>query len=63
MPKNTSASERWTLAAANDLGVPAYVLAASLFGRFVSRGENEFQDRVLSALRWQFGGHAEKSGA
>jgi len=58
-----SGEGRWTLAAANDLGVPAYVLAASLFGRFVSRGENEFQDRVLSALRWQFGGHAEKSGA
>jgi 6-phosphogluconate dehydrogenase len=58
-----SGEGRWTLAAANDLGVPAYVLAASLFGRFVSRGESEFQDRVLSALRWQFGGHAEKSGA
>ena len=55
-----SGEGRWTLAAANDLGVPVYVLAASLFERFASRGESEFQGRLLSALRWQFGGHAEK---
>ncbi len=55
-----SGEGRWTIAAANDLGVPVYVLAAALFERFASRGESEFQDRLLSALRWQFGGHAEK---
>ncbi len=58
-----SGEGRWTLAAANDLGVPVYVLAAALFERFASRGESEFQDRLLSALRWQFGGHAEKPKA
>ncbi len=58
-----SGEGRWTLAAANDLGVPVYVLAASLFERFASRGESEFQNRLLSALRWQFGGHAEKPHA
>ena len=57
-----SGEGRWTLAAANDLGVPVHVLAASVFERFASRGESEFQNRLLSALRWQFGGHAEKSG-
>jgi 6-phosphogluconate dehydrogenase len=56
-----SGEGRWALAAANDLGVPVYVLAASLFGRFASRGESAFEDRLLSALRRQFGGHAEKS--
>jgi 6-phosphogluconate dehydrogenase len=55
-----SGEGRWTLAAANELGVPIYVLAASLFERFASRGEAEFQNRLLSALRFQFGGHAEK---
>jgi 6-phosphogluconate dehydrogenase len=55
-----SGEGRWTLAAANDEGVPAHVLAASLFERFSSRGEAEFQDRVLSAMRFEFGGHAEK---
>jgi 6-phosphogluconate dehydrogenase len=56
-----SGEGRWTLAAANDLGVPVYVLAASLFERFASRGEADFQNRLLSALRFQFGGHAEKT--
>ncbi|MBV6522604.1 MAG: 6-phosphogluconate dehydrogenase, NAD(+)-dependent, decarboxylating [Gemmatimonadaceae bacterium] len=55
-----SGEGRWTLAAANDLGVPTYVLAASLFERFASRGEADFQNRLLSALRFQFGGHHEK---
>ena len=54
-----SGEGRWTLAAANDLGVPVHVLAASIFERFESRGEAEFGNRLLSALRWQFGGHAE----
>jgi 6-phosphogluconate dehydrogenase len=55
-----SGEGRWTLAAANDEGVPAFVLAASLFERFGSRGEDDFQNRVLSAMRFGFGGHVEK---
>jgi 6-phosphogluconate dehydrogenase len=55
-----SGEGRWTLAAANDEGVPAFVLAASLFERFASRGEHDFQNRVLSAMRFGFGGHVEK---
>lgn len=51
---------RWTLAAAIDEGVPAPVLASALFARFSSRGEADFADRVLSALRHAFGGHQEK---
>ena len=57
-----SGEGRWTLAAANDEGVPAHVLAAALFERFASRGEDEFQNRVLSAMRLGFGGHAERQG-
>jgi len=55
-----SGEGRWTLEAAVDEGVPAHVLAASLFERFSSRGEAEFQDRLLSAMRFEFGGHLEK---
>ncbi len=55
-----SGEGRWTLDAAIDEGVPAHVLAAALFERFSSRGEAEFQDRVLSAMRFEFGGHVEK---
>ena len=55
-----SGEGRWTLAAANDEAVPAYVLAAALFSRFASRGEADFQNRVLSAMRFAFGGHLEK---
>ncbi len=58
-----SGEGRWTLDAAIDEGVPAHVLAASLFERFSSRGEAEFQDRILSAMRYGFGGHLEKSGS
>jgi 6-phosphogluconate dehydrogenase len=58
-----SGEGRWTIAAANDLAVPAHVLAAALFERFASRGEAEFQNRMLSALRFAFGGHLEKAGA
>jgi 6-phosphogluconate dehydrogenase len=54
-----SGEGRWTLQAANDEGVPAHVLAAALFERFASRGEDDFQNRVLSAMRYGFGGHAE----
>jgi 6-phosphogluconate dehydrogenase len=55
-----SGEGRWTLQAAIDEAVPAHVLATALFERFSSRGEAEFQDRVLSAMRAGFGGHAEK---
>ena len=55
-----SGEGRWTLAAANDLSVPAPILASALFARFASRGEADFQNRLLSALRHQFGGHEEK---
>jgi 6-phosphogluconate dehydrogenase len=54
-----SGEGRWTLEAANDLGVPAYVLAAALFERFASRGEADFANKVLSAMRLEFGGHVE----
>jgi 6-phosphogluconate dehydrogenase len=50
---------RWTLEAAIDEGVPAPVLSAALTQRFASRGEDEFANKVLSALRYQFGGHEE----
>jgi 6-phosphogluconate dehydrogenase len=55
-----SGEGRWTVAAANDIGVPAHVLAASLFERFASRGQDLFQNKVLSAMRFGFGGHVEK---
>jgi 6-phosphogluconate dehydrogenase len=55
-----SGEGRWTLDAAIDESVPAHVLAAALFERFSSRGEAGFQDRLLSAMRFQFGGHIEK---
>ena len=55
-----SGEGRWTVAAANDEAVPAFVLTAALFERFASRGEDDFQNRVLSAMRFGFGGHVEK---
>jgi len=56
-----SGEGRWTTMAAIDEGVPAYVLSAALYERFSSRGEGDFGDRLLSALRKQFGGHDEKA--
>ncbi|MEP6754585.1 MAG: phosphogluconate dehydrogenase (NAD(+)-dependent, decarboxylating) [Chthonomonadales bacterium] len=56
-----SGEGRWTVAAAIDESVPAPVLSAALYDRFSSRGEADFGDRVLSALRYQFGGHEEKA--
>jgi 6-phosphogluconate dehydrogenase len=56
-----SGEGRWTVQAAVEEGVPAPVLAASLFDRFASRGEAEWGNRVLSAMRHAFGGHLEKS--
>ena len=58
-----SGEGRWTVLAAVDEGVPANVLTAALFERFASRGEADFADRVLSAMRKEFGGHAEKPPA
>jgi 6-phosphogluconate dehydrogenase len=55
-----SGEGRWTLAAAIDEAVPAHVLTAALLERFASRGEDDFQNRVLSAMRLGFGGHVEK---
>jgi 6-phosphogluconate dehydrogenase len=55
-----SGEGRWTLDAAIEEGVPAHVLGAAVFERFASRGEADFQDRLLSAMRWEFGGHVEK---
>jgi 6-phosphogluconate dehydrogenase len=57
-----SGEGRWTVQAAIDEGVPAHVLAAALFERFSSRGESDFADKVLSAMRYEFGGHVEKKG-
>lgn len=56
-----SGEGRWTIRAAIDESVPAPVLSAALYERFSSRGEDEFADKLLSALRYQFGGHMEKS--
>lgn len=55
-----SGEGRWTLQAAIDESVPAPVISAALFSRFSSRGEDDYADRLLSALRFEFGGHVEK---
>ena len=55
-----SGEGRWTIAAAVDESVPTPVLSAALFQRFSSRGEGDFANKLLSALRYQFGGHKEK---
>jgi 6-phosphogluconate dehydrogenase len=57
-----SGEGRWTVDAAIDEGVPANVLSAALFARFSSRGQADFADKVLSAMRYGFGGHLEKKG-
>jgi 6-phosphogluconate dehydrogenase len=58
-----SGEGRWTVQAAVDVGVPAHVLTAALYERFSSRGEADYGDRLLSAMRNQFGGHNEKASA
>jgi len=55
-----SGEGRWTIKAAIDEAVPAHVLSAALYDRFASRGEAEFADKLLSAMRYEFGGHVEK---
>jgi len=56
-----SGEGRWTIKAAIDEGVPVPVLTTALYERFSSRGEADFQDKLLSAMRFEFGGHQEKS--
>jgi 6-phosphogluconate dehydrogenase len=57
-----SGEGRWTLQAAIDEGVPAPVISAALYARFASRGHSDFADKLLSAMRYEFGGHEEKPG-
>jgi 6-phosphogluconate dehydrogenase len=56
-----SGEGRWTIKAAIDEGVPVPVLTTALYERFSSRGEADYQDKLLSAMRYGFGGHLEKS--
>jgi 6-phosphogluconate dehydrogenase len=58
-----SGEGRWTVQAAIEAGIPAHVLSASLYARFASRNNDEFANRVLSAMRYKFGGHNEKPKA
>jgi 6-phosphogluconate dehydrogenase len=58
-----SGEGRWTTIAAIDEGVPADVLSAALFSRFTSQGNGVFANKLLSAMRYQFGGHKEKTGS
>ena len=58
-----SGEGRWTIKAAIDESVPSPVLSAALYERFSSRGEADFADKMLSALRYEFGGHEEKAAA
>ena len=55
-----SGEGRWTVQAAIELGVPASTITASLFDRFSSRGNADFSNKVISAMRKEFGGHHEK---
>ena len=55
-----SGEGRWTSIAAIDVGAPAPLLTTALYNRFTSRGESTFADKILSAMRYQFGGHHEK---
>ena len=57
-----SGEGRWTIKAAIDEGVPVPVLSSALYARFASRGEADYQDKLLSAMRYGFGGHLEKKG-
>ena len=58
-----SGEGRWTIKAAVDEAVPVPVLSTALFQRFSSRGDADFQDKLLSAMRFGFGGHLEKSAS
>ena len=56
-----SGEGRWTIKASIDEGVPSPVLTESLYERFTSRGQADFADKLLSAMRYEFGGHLEKA--
>jgi 6-phosphogluconate dehydrogenase len=56
-----SGEGRWTVQAAVDEGIPAPVISSALFTRFSSRNRDEFADKVMSAMRYEFGGHKEKT--
>jgi len=56
-----SGEGRWTITAAIDEGAPVPVLSAALYQRFTSRGEDDFATKVLSAMRFEFGGHVERA--
>jgi 6-phosphogluconate dehydrogenase len=56
-----SGEGRWTISAAIDEGIPAHVLTAALYERFASRGQADFANKLMSAMRFEFGGHLEKS--
>jgi len=56
-----SGEGRWTIKAAIDEGVPAHVLSTALYERFASRGEADYANKLLSAMRYEFGGHFEKN--
>jgi 6-phosphogluconate dehydrogenase len=58
-----SGEGRWTVSTAIDAGVPVPVLATALFARFSSRNHDDFANRLLSAMRREFGGHIERTGA
>jgi 6-phosphogluconate dehydrogenase len=58
-----SGEGRWTIMAAIAEGVPAHVLSSALYARFSSRGDAEFADKLLSAMRYEFGGHIERHGS
>jgi 6-phosphogluconate dehydrogenase len=58
-----SGEGRWTVSTAVDAGVPVPVLATALFARFSSRNHGDFANRLLSAMRQEFGGHVERAGA
>ncbi|MGA7460556.1 MAG: 6-phosphogluconate dehydrogenase (decarboxylating), partial [Candidatus Korobacteraceae bacterium] len=55
-----SGEGRWTIKASIDEGVPSAVLTTALYERFSSRGQADFADQLLSAMRYEFGGHLEK---
>jgi len=57
-----SGEGRWTIVAGIESGAPSPVLTEALYERFTSRGESDYQDKLLSAMRFQFGGHLEKKG-
>jgi 6-phosphogluconate dehydrogenase len=56
-----SGEGRWTILAAVEEGAPVPVLSTALFARFASRGESDFADKLLSAMRFEFGGHVERT--